>query len=50
MKVKQKWKQLVKYRSIFFFTLPGIILILLFSYIPLAMGFILPFKNVDYSL
>lgn len=48
--MKRKRKQLVKYRSIFFFTLPGMILILLFSYIPLAMGFILPFKDINYSL
>lgn len=47
---KSKWKQLVKYRSIFFLTLPGIISILLFQYIPLFMGLVLPFKDVNYRL
>lgn len=50
MKLKHKWKQLVKYRSLFFFTLPGMIMIFLFAYIPVAMGFVLPFKNVNYKL
>lgn len=48
--LKRTWRQLVKYRSIFFFTLPGMLAILLFSYIPLVMGFVLPFKDVNYSL
>lgn len=47
---KHLWKQLVKHRTIFFFTLPGMICILLFSYIPLFMGFVLPFKDVNYRL
>lgn len=41
---------MMKHRSLFFFTLPGIILITLFSYIPLIMGFVLPFKDVNYKL
>lgn len=48
--MKRKWKQLVKYRSIFFLTLPGILLILTFQYAPLAMGLVLPFKDVNYKL
>lgn len=48
--LQRKWKRFLKYKSIFFFTLPGIILILLFSYIPLAMGIVLPFKEIDYRL
>lgn len=43
-------KQMKKYRSIFFFTLPGLILLVLFCYIPMVMSFVLPFKNVNYRL
>lgn len=49
-KIKKRVKKLWKHRTIFLFTLPGMICILLFSYIPLIMGFVLPFKNVNYSL
>lgn len=48
MKPKKKWKQFVRYRSIFFLTLPGIILIFVFQYVPLALGLVLPFKDVNY--
>lgn len=47
--MKCKLKQLVKYKSIFFLTLPGILLVLTFQYAPLVMGFVLPFKNVNYK-
>lgn len=47
---RSRWKQLVKYRSIFLLTLPGILLILTFQYAPLVLGAILPFKDVNYRL
>ena len=47
--MKCKLKQLVKYKSIFFLTLPGILLVLTFQYAPLVMGFVVPFKNVNYK-
>lgn len=50
MKLKKKWRQLLKYRSIFFLTLPGILLILTFQYAPLVMGLVLPFKDVNYKV
>lgn len=48
--MKHKYKQLVKYRSIFLLTLPGILLILTFQYVPLVMGLVLPFKDVNYRV
>ena len=50
MNMRHKFKQLVKYRSIFFLTLPGILLILTFQYVPLVMGLVLPFKDVNYKV
>lgn len=50
MSFVDKLKRMKRYKTLFFFTLPGIILFILFSYIPLAMGFVIPFKDIDYQL
>ncbi len=42
-------KKLIKNRELFFLSLPGIIIIFLFSYLPM-FGLILPFKNYRYDL
>ncbi len=48
--MKQKMKHFSNYKGIFLLTLPGILLIFTFQYVPMVLGLVLPFKNVDYSL
>lgn len=48
--VKKRLKRTGRYWEVFLLTLPGVALIFLFSYVPMFLGFILPFKNVKYDL
>jgi len=47
--MKKGIRRLLKYRDIALMSLPGVLLIFLFNYLPL-FGLILPFKNYKFSL
>lgn len=47
--VKQQCQRVIKYRELLFLSLPGLMLLIIFKYIPL-FGLILPFKDFRYDL
>jgi len=49
MKIKKKFKEFIKYRQLFILSLPGVLFLFVFNYIPLY-GLVLPFKDYKYDL